>query len=148
MYLTSRSLISRFVPLFLVKTIHFQFQSEMEVLSLANPPSWTGIANGCLCPIKEGPTLKPISSKLDTCEGRHSFTLAYQTLFRNWRFWMCVASTWEQWGSLYTTDNVVVVVTVVPPFPIILEGHRNYRGWGDHIKVICYNAWTNGMDLC
>ena len=32
---------------------------------------------------EKGPTLKPNSLKLGTCQGRNSFTLNYQTLFSN-----------------------------------------------------------------
>jgi len=45
-------------------------------------PSWIGVENGRLYPLKEGLTLTPISSKLGTCQGHNSFTLTYQTLFK------------------------------------------------------------------
>jgi len=70
MCLSLRSLVSRFVPLFVVKTICFQLGLELEVLNLAKLPSWIGVEKGHLYPIKEGPTLKPSSLKLGRCEGR------------------------------------------------------------------------------
>ena len=64
----------------------------LTLRSLLTPFLPIGVGNKRSLPIKEGPSLKPNSSKLGTCEGRNSFTLAYQTLFQNWHFWMFVAS--------------------------------------------------------
>jgi len=61
--------------------------------ALQNRRLGSGWEDGCLCPIKEGPTLKPSSSKWGTCQGQDSFTLAYQIMFWNWRFGTCVACT-------------------------------------------------------
>ena len=56
--------------------------------------NWIGVENICLYSVKEGPTSKPNSSKLGTCQGQKSFTLAHQALFQNQCFQMCDASTW------------------------------------------------------
>ena len=47
-----------------------------RVWSLAQLPSSIGVGNGRFNLMKEGPTLKPISSKLGTCQGRDFVTLA------------------------------------------------------------------------
>ena len=53
---------------------------------------FNGAENGQFQSISEEPTLKPNSSMIGTCQGQHSFTLAYQTPFQNRRFRSCVAS--------------------------------------------------------
>jgi hypothetical protein len=51
-----------------------------------------GLKTNRFNPPKKGPTLNLNFSKLGTCQGQHSFTLAYQTIFRNRHFQTCVAS--------------------------------------------------------
>ena len=48
---------------------------ENKALSLTKLPSWIGVENGILYPIKEGPTLKPSSARDGTCQGQNSFNL-------------------------------------------------------------------------
>ena len=84
---------------------------KTEVPSLAKPPSWIGVENRRFQAIKEGLTSKPNSSKLGTCQGQHSFTLAYQTPFQNWHFWTCVASAWE-----ITSSNSRLQKKITNPF--------------------------------
>ena len=77
-------------------------------LSIAKPPSWIGVRSGHLYPLKEGPTLKPSSSKLGTCEGWNSFTMCCQSPFWNWHFRTYVASTWA--GLVNMNYGVMVVI--------------------------------------
>ena len=65
------------------------------MLSLAKPPSLIILETWRLYPAKEGPTLKPSSSKFGTCQGRNYFTLAYQTSFPNWHFRTCGPHMWD-----------------------------------------------------
>ena len=57
------------------------------------------VVNKQFCPMKEvQSTLRP---RLGACQGWDSFTLAYQTMFRNWRFW-----TWQCVLHLSVADEV------------------------------------------
>ena len=71
--------------LFWVKTVRFQLRSKTEVLSLTKPPFWIGTENGQLCPMKEGPTLKPNYSTLElsTCQDRNFFYLGLPNSISN-----------------------------------------------------------------
>ena len=84
---------------FLIKSVHFQpRQDKMIVCSFTKPSSCIKVENEHFYPIKEGPTLKPSSLRVGTCQGQNYFTLVHQTLFWNKPCWMCVASTWEAMG--------------------------------------------------
>ena len=100
MCLTSRSLILRLVPLLLSRIIRFQLRSKKIFLQGLKSPFSIKVENKQLYPIKEGPTLKPNSSKLGTCQDQNSFTLAYQTPFQNMCFQTCVASPSALAGSV------------------------------------------------
>ena len=59
---------------------------------------------------KKRPTLEPNSLNISPCQGQHSFTVVYQTLFQNRRFWTCVASPWVhriQVGSNFCSSKLV-----------------------------------------
>ena len=98
MYPTSSSLVSRLVLLLLGINVCFQLWSKIAVLQGLLPLFHIRARNIQFKLEKEGPTLKPSSSELGTCEGRNSSTLSYQTLFQNQRFHMCVASPSKRLG--------------------------------------------------
>ena len=104
-------------------------------------------------PKKEGPTLKPNSSKFGICQGRNSFTLASWTLFQNWR--VCVASMLVIMSEVLTAnqdqpcmwcDSRVLVLTtysssrvqlqvIVVDFTWSLKWAKVWP-WSDH-QIVC-----------
>ena len=64
----------RLVPLILGRIICFQLQSKMVVLQGLKHILLIEVENKWFQPMKVGPTSKPNSLKLGTCEGQHSFT--------------------------------------------------------------------------
>ena len=72
MCMISRSLVAKVGLFFLVKPIRSQLQSDTKVSSLAKSSSWIGVVKKRVWRIKEGPPLKPSSSKLGTCRGQIS----------------------------------------------------------------------------
>ena len=88
---------SRLVLYFLVKIVHFQHRLKKKVLSLAKPPSWIEVER--LYQIKEGPILKPSSSKLGTYVKVEIFLHWLTKLhFKTNISQKCVAFTWEVTG--------------------------------------------------
>ena len=82
MCLTSRSWVSRLVPLLLGRIVRFNSEPRRRVCKAWNLHFFFIIVeNRRFSPIKDGPTSIPSSSKLGTCQGQHSFTLAYQLRF-------------------------------------------------------------------
>lgn len=72
----------RLVPLILGRIICFQLQSKMVVLQGLKHILLIEVENKWFQPMKVGPTSKPNSLKLGTCQGWNYFTLAHQILFK------------------------------------------------------------------
>ena len=69
-------------------------QKKWGFWALQNRCLGSGVENGWVYPMREGPSSKPNSLKLGTCQGQRSFTLGstYQIPLRNWHCSMFVAS--------------------------------------------------------
>jgi hypothetical protein len=93
MCLTLRRLVSRLVPLLLfwVYIAHFQLWSENKNFKPHKTIGLDWSWNPKFIPNKEGPTLKPSSPRLDTCQVQNTFTLAHQSLIQKQRFQTCMA---------------------------------------------------------
>lgn len=84
MYLTFGRWVARLVPLWLDTIVCFNTNG---VLSHTKPSSWIGVEIGHFYLKKEGPMLKPSSSRWGKCQGWKSCTLACQTPFQKRHPW-------------------------------------------------------------